>query len=447
VTYPSQAYLADGTALDIILNISSVAIQRKNPSTVESPVVFTVFRNGGYSVWMGNTMMTNDVGASVTVNACEVKVDISFKKAGTNEIVTAVNIPFLLSDIDIFPNHETVGVTNSLAWEYLSSPTNINASTSGGMRYYTPATDYSDPSSPVYGSGDDEGANAVAFITNPVDSFSLSHSTTWTSANSGNGASYEIFPLTLIRAFDLAKIQITKTSDNPSITNGNACYSLANAVYGVYDTYAHAQTGGTTGRITTITTNSSGVGVVSDIEYGTYYIKEITPPEGFTLNNTIITAVINDSTIDSKFTYKIATTDRPGVDPNLYKVQKFDEETGGIYDNAELAQMGASLSGAEFTIRYYDGQYASVALAEASGAPTKTWVIVTGNNGIAQLRASYLTPGSDSLYYNDLGDVQLPIGTYISQETKAPAGYLLPSPNTPNLQHIISSGPTAVPGA
>lgn len=87
-----------------------------------------------------------------------------------------------------------------------------------------------------------------------------------------------------------------------------------------------------------------------------------------------------------------------------------------------MASGNASLAGAEFTFRYYDGQYATAAEAEASGAPTRTWVFKTDEDGFAFLDSSYKVSG-DALCFAENGDPTLPIGTLLIQETKAPEGY------------------------
>lgn len=89
-----------------------------------------------------------------------------------------------------------------------------------------------------------------------------------------------------------------------------------------------------------------------------------------------------------------------------------------------MASGNASLAGAEFTFRYYDGQYATTAEAEASGAPVKTWVFRTNDRGQIQYHSSYLVSG-DAFFTNSNGRPTLPVGTLLIQETKAPEGYLI----------------------
>lgn len=87
-----------------------------------------------------------------------------------------------------------------------------------------------------------------------------------------------------------------------------------------------------------------------------------------------------------------------------------------------MASGNASLAGAEFTFRYYDGQYATAAEAEASGAPTRTWIFRTDEDGEIHYNRAWLISG-ELFYYGAVPTV--PIGTLLIQETKAPEGYLI----------------------
>lgn len=89
-----------------------------------------------------------------------------------------------------------------------------------------------------------------------------------------------------------------------------------------------------------------------------------------------------------------------------------------------MASGNASLAGAEFTFRYYDGQYATAAEAEASGAPTRTWIFRTDEDGEIHYNRAWLISG-ELFYYGAVPTV--PIGTLLIQETKAPEGYLIDS--------------------
>lgn len=108
----------------------------------------------------------------------------------------------------------------------------------------------------------------------------------------------------------------------------------------------------------------------------------------------------------------------PQLDPAGAVVQKVDTNIG------DTPQGTSTFAGAEFTVRYYDGQYSTVAEAEASGAPTRTWVFTTDADGFAEF-TDVSKVGGDPLYYSLSGDPSMPIGTVLIQETKAPRGYNL----------------------
>jgi hypothetical protein len=226
--------------------------------------------------------------------------------------------------------------------------------------------------------------------------------------------------------FTKGTIKLTKTSASPEITKANSSYSLAGAIYGVWTTKAQAQLGATSGRVGIITTDANGAGLLGGLELGTYYVKELSASAGFKLDATVYTATTSDgapvATVSSK--------EPPAGDPDLIMLQKADADTGGSYKASELPQGSASLAGAEYTVRYYNAQYASVAAAQAA-TPTRTWVIKTNASGYTTLTSSALVSG-DAFYYNEAGDAIIPFGTITIVETKAPTGYILPEPGDAN---------------
>lgn len=219
-------------------------------------------------------------------------------------------------------------------------------------------------------------------------------------------------------------LSITKTSSNCGISDNNANYSLAGAVYGVYSDAA------CTTQVTTVTLDANGKASAS-LKAGTYYVKEITTPTGYALDTEA-----HATTVKSGSTTDLAVTDAPQNDPAKLTVAKLDAETG------KASALGAgTLAGAEFTVRYYAGQYTTATLPTT---PTRTWVLKTNANGITSILgagvdpATYLVSG-DSLYYSTSGKATLPLGTVTVQETKAPTGYLL-SDSTVHLSNITSDG-------
>ena len=214
------------------------------------------------------------------------------------------------------------------------------------------------------------------------------------------------------------QISLNKVSGNPGLTDGNALYTLAGAQYGIFTD------AGCTAQVGTLTTDASGNATSGQLEVGpTYYVKEIAAPDGYTLDPNVYPVNISANTV-TPVNGGTPLTDTPINDPAAILVGKFDGEK--TYNGAaNLPQGAASLAGAEFTVKYYDGFYDTAEQAEASGAPTRTWVLVTDEDGYADLSDAYLISG-DALYTEN-GLFTVPRGTLVIQETKAPEGYKLNS--------------------
>ena len=176
-------------------------------------------------------------------------------------------------------------------------------------------------------------------------------------------------------------VTLTKTSANTSITAGNSNYSLAGAVYDVYE--GNSATGT---PVASFTTNSSGVATLSRKLYPnrTYTILERTPPPGY----------VKDTTPHSFYLAYNSATMNVVDDPTTIRltVKKKDSET-----NTSVAQGNASLAGAQYKVTY------------VNGTKTVENIVTTNSSGSATLRG-------------------LPIGVTVTvQEITAPAGYKLDS--------------------
>lgn len=208
---------------------------------------------------------------------------------------------------------------------------------------------------------------------------------------------------------NVATLSLRKSSSNTDITNGNSCYSLANAKYGVYSNAA------CTSQVSTFTTNANGTSNSINLKPGTYYVKEISAPEGYYIDNTVKTVSLSSG--ENKV---VSFTDKPMDDPAAIVIQKKDKYTGNTIKGKK------TLAGAQFTIKYYDGFYDRNNLP---ARPTRTWVIETKErtrpNGSkvyqAGLSDTYKV-GGDNFYKVD-GAITIPRGTITIQETKAPDGY------------------------
>ena len=205
---------------------------------------------------------------------------------------------------------------------------------------------------------------------------------------------------------------LKKTSSNASITDGNGLYSIAGATYGIYSDK------GCTKQLATLTTDNSGNTDAVEVKAGTVYIKELSAPAGYKVDNTVYSL-----NVEAGKTATLNVSDTPKVTDTLIELFKIDMET-----QKDAPQGDASLEGAEFTWKFYAGHYTADNLPSE---PTKTWVTKTiaekDSDGtihyVSRLSDEYKVSG-DSFYTQD-GKNVLPLGTLTVEETKAPNGYLL----------------------
>ena len=219
--------------------------------------------------------------------------------------------------------------------------------------------------------------------------------------------------LTISKSFG-GYLEINKSSANADITDGNSCYSLEGAVYGVYD--------GNGDLRATLTTDKNGYAKSGLIPAGSYSVREISNPQGYALDETPQSVAIAGGQ-----TTTLGVTDRPQNDPVGILIGKYDGEKTYNGDTGNLPIGSATLAGAQFSVEYYDGYYSTTAEAEASGEPTRSWVLQTDEYGYCRLTDECKVSG-DELYYNTNGQVTLPLGTVVIKEVKAPLGYNLPAP-------------------
>ncbi len=230
----------------------------------------------------------------------------------------------------------------------------------------------------------------------------------------------------------VGKLELNKSSSNPDLTDGNSCYSLADAEYTIYSDSACTKTVGT------ITTNANGYGSYSkyvDLS-SAYYAKETRAPKGFELDNeTVYTFVSADKKDSNGYAVykavklsdkKTEPQDNPIDDPIGILLQKKNAITGET--------TGQGLSGAVFSVSYYAQEIDKDYNVKSGDTPPaldnkslkRTWYIQTNNNGQTFLLEKYLADGynSDEFYYNN-NLVTVPVGTVVIREEKAPEGYSL----------------------
>lgn len=210
------------------------------------------------------------------------------------------------------------------------------------------------------------------------------------------------------------KLTILKKSANTDITDNNDCYSLADAVYGVYKSEADAKSDKS--KVTSLKTKDTGWSNTVELEAGTYYLKEVTAPKGYALSSEINKVTITAGK-ETQFGTNNELMDYPQADPVGILLGKIDKET-----NKNKPQGSASLEGAEFTIKYYKGLYDEDP-AKLGQTPARSWVLKTDNDGFTYLDSDYKVSGDDFYMFGNIATI--PVGTITIQETKSPTGYFV----------------------
>lgn len=199
---------------------------------------------------------------------------------------------------------------------------------------------------------------------------------------------------------------VNKKSLNESMSNGNSCYSLAGCKFQLRS----AATNETVPEV--LVTDETGKTQEIELAVGAYIVKEIEAPEGFELNQEEVMLEITENGTASVDFY-----DKPLNDPVGVLLKKTDAESG-----TEIATGAGELAGAEYTFKYYDGQYTTEQQL-AGAVPARTWVLATDEEGIIYLKTAKKVSG-DEFYTDENGVRTIPLGTVTIQETKAPEGYM-----------------------
>lgn len=209
-------------------------------------------------------------------------------------------------------------------------------------------------------------------------------------------------------------IELFKVSAEPLVTDGNACYTLDGALYGVYADE------GLTQLVDTLRTDEVGHAVSGALDEGAYWVHETAPSKGYALDEAVYRVEVKSgrtSRVNEQNGGQVL--EEPQGDPQAMVVRKVDAQTG-----TNVAQGDMTLEGAEITVCYYKGSYTEDDLrSDDAPAPERTWILKTDEDGVSLLLESYKV-GGDELYKLG-GRPYLPLGTVTVQETKAPQGYEL----------------------
>lgn len=239
-------------------------------------------------------------------------------------------------------------------------------------------------------------------------------------------------------------IDLLKVSNNPDLTAGNDCYTLAGATYGIFADAACLQ------PVRSITTaldeQGDGYARADKLPIGSYWVKETARPHsGFALDPRVYPVVVTDQVVTRVNTTSV--TDKAKLNPLAIVLQKKDDQT------LEAAPQGnATLGDAHFRINYYDVPQATAETVR-DREPRASWLVRTDDTGSFRLDCAdgtfthvdkngtesvlpYKISGPDFYRLSD-GRAALPLGTYTIQEVKAPEGYLLD--DTVHVRHVTDA--------
>ena len=213
-------------------------------------------------------------------------------------------------------------------------------------------------------------------------------------------------------------LRVHKTSAQPVMTEGNPCYTFSGIQFKVYTNAAcTAEAKNTAGQTFTLTTGTNAYTPSVNLPIGTYYIREVASSltgKGWDQHNMPAVATVTvtaNHTSQSPLTKDIANNALN--DPAGIEIRK-EAAYGGVDE---------SLAGAQFTLKYYAGQYTLDTLPVEANA---TWVIETKEkNGVyrAFLSQEFVVSGSPVYGSTPDGDYTIPLGTLTIEETKAPEGF------------------------
>lgn len=223
-------------------------------------------------------------------------------------------------------------------------------------------------------------------------------------------------------------VEKSAASDINGGTIDNSCYGdLADSTYAVYSDAACTDLVGTV--------KGDGVDYIR-VRRGTYYIKETKAPVGYYLDTEdygygagVHKVTIQKNTFfgkdveqddDGNYIFR----DDPMDDPILLAVQKNvqDRDTAGV----TTGDVGV-LSGIEFTVSYFKGEYKS--LESLPAIADESAVFATDKDGFLNLDDEHMVEGYSWKYRNEYGKMVYPLGTILIKEKSSIDGLLIYNAN------------------
>lgn len=205
-------------------------------------------------------------------------------------------------------------------------------------------------------------------------------------------------------------------ADNPN-------YSLGGAVYGVYNTPYNAENN--INCITTLTTDSSGNTNTVELDPALYYVKELSPSQGYYLDDDIHEIDMREYQSEP---YVVYSKEPVKFDPVYWSIKKSTNPNKESMNSAN----GSTLGKAKFRVTFYacpaqdgiDEEWAK-SWCEAYGTDKSvyTWIFETDENGYCVTDNKHMVSGP-TLWINGFGDIVFPEGILVLQEETPPDGAL-----------------------
>ena len=211
-------------------------------------------------------------------------------------------------------------------------------------------------------------------------------------------------------------LELTKTSSQPRITEGNPLYSLEGAKFGIFRDESCSN------LARTIACDAQGRAKADAMPTGTYWVRELQAPLHMAASPNVYPVEVKDRQTAQVNGGKVENTPQTArLDVLLRKLDA---------DSRSTAPQGdASLAGAVFTVRYFAQLESPPSEDDGNVAtnPLFTWEFRTDEFGEVHLSDATSMEryhiGGDELPCDSMGFCALPIGVYTIEETKAPQGY------------------------
>ena len=216
----------------------------------------------------------------------------------------------------------------------------------------------------------------------------------------------------------VGKAQVTKTSSNTTLTNGNSCYNMTGIQFNVYSRLASGTLANPTfnasdlvGTLTitsyNVATSTGTTGVLENLAPGTYYVQEV--ESSFAGTGYLYQRAAKQITVEPEETATATFSDPPTEDPNRFAIYKVKNTPG----NTRITDASAT-----FKVEYFTNY-------NWSGTPARTWYFKTIDGKVYLNHEDYLDSSytNSALYPNEDGLPTYPLGSIKVSEEKAPTGY------------------------